>query len=198
VDVARDRLWEQAGERNATMIGLFTLAPKKVVSVVVPREWEKAMRRLIWVILTCIMMAGDGQAQTAKIVGLGATGCREFIAETTQNPALQRDYLAWVQGFMSGLLLSRPPGVDEGLNLAPSTFPLLKQLEFLRDYCIQNASDRFTDAILSLYRRLRKESATLRGIMYRGVGIISTMSEPLASEICPTTIPRFRPRPSPA
>jgi hypothetical protein len=42
VDVARDRLWEQAGERKSTMIGLFTLAPKKVVSVVVPREWEKS------------------------------------------------------------------------------------------------------------------------------------------------------------
>jgi len=97
---------------------------------------------------------------TVKIVGLGAATCAQFTNEVKQNPAVQGDYLAWAQGFMSGILLTRPPGIDEGLDLNPSTFPLLKQLEFLRSHCMQQPSADFTDAVESLYKRLRKEGMT--------------------------------------
>ncbi|MFX6056002.1 hypothetical protein ABTE97_19005, partial [Acinetobacter baumannii] len=55
----------------------------------------------------------------ARIVGLGATTCQRFNDDVKSNPLLRRDYLAWAQGFMSGIILSRPPGVDEGLDLNP-------------------------------------------------------------------------------
>lgn len=97
---------------------------------------------------------------TARIVGLGATTCSRFLLDIGQKPDEQRAYLAWAQGFMSGVLLSRPPGVDEGLNLNPASFGLLKQLEFLREFCAGNPSEDFSDAVLALYKRLRKEGAT--------------------------------------
>ena len=52
--------------------------------------------------------AGEEPPVTAKIVGLGATSCLQFTNDVKQNPAVQRDYLAWAQGFMSSILLSRP------------------------------------------------------------------------------------------
>jgi hypothetical protein len=58
---------------------------------------------------------------------------------------------------MSGVLLSRPPGIDESLDLDPPSFGLLKQLEFLRDHCAEKHSEGFSDAVTALYRRLRTE-----------------------------------------
>jgi len=118
------------------------------------------MRGYAALTLAVLLIAVPVSAQQAKIVGLGATGCAQFMLEIKHNPALQRDYLAWAQGFMSGVLLGRPAGVDEGLDLLPSTVPLLKQLEFLREYCDQNPSESFSNAVLSLYKRLRSEGKT--------------------------------------
>lgn len=92
----------------------------------------------------------------AKIVGLGASTCTQFARDVTKNPAIQRDYLAWAQGFMSGILLGRPPGVDESLDLVPTTFPLNKQIVFLREYCQKHPTKDFSDAVLNLYKNLRK------------------------------------------
>jgi hypothetical protein len=61
---------------------------------------------------------------------------------------------------MSGILLSRPPGVDLGLDLNPSTFDLIHQLHFLANYCAENTSANFADAVEALYKRLRQESKT--------------------------------------
>lgn len=79
----------------------------------------------------------------ARIVGLGAATCRQFMADVAANPPMRRDYLAWAQGFMSGIILSRPPGVDEGLDLDLPTFGLVAQLRFLEDHCARNRGDRF-------------------------------------------------------
>ncbi len=102
----------------------------------------------------------QAQAPTAKIVGLGATTCQRFTDDVKANPAVRRDYLAWAQGFMSGIISSRPPGVDEGLDLAPATFDLIRQLHFLEDHCARNSSMDFSDAVAALYKRLRLEGKT--------------------------------------
>ena len=100
------------------------------------------------------------EAPKARIVGLGATTCQRFTDDVKANPVLQRDYLAWAQGFMSGIILSRPPGVDEDLDLAPSTFALVSQLHFLEDHCARDVSLDFSDAVEALYKRLRQEGKT--------------------------------------
>lgn len=97
------------------------------------------------------------RAQTAAIVGLGATSCEQFLKDIGPRPELQRDYLAWAQGFMSGIILSRPPGVDTDLNLDPPSFGLLKQLRFLTDHCEHSPTTDFSDAVAALYKRLRQE-----------------------------------------
>jgi hypothetical protein len=116
----------------------------------------------LWVALIAIdgMHSARAEQRTANIVGLGATTCQRFSDEVKTDPPLRRDYLAWAQGFMSGILLSRPPGVDVGLDLNPSTFGLMRQLEFLEDYCARNTSADFAGAVEGLYKRLRQEGRT--------------------------------------
>jgi len=96
----------------------------------------------------------------AKIIGLGASTCSQFNEDIKVNPSLQKDYFAWSQGYMSGILITRQPGVDEELNLNPTSFDLTIQLQFLRDYCAANTSANFADAVLELYKRLRREGKT--------------------------------------
>lgn len=109
----------------------------------------------ISVAVLCVGLAVPAHAQTAKIVGLGATPCATFIQETAQTPAVERNYIAWAQGFMSGALIRAPSGVDEGLDLLPPSFTLREQADFLRAYCRDYPDQDYMDAAHALYRRLR-------------------------------------------
>src|SRR6266481_412179 len=92
---------------------------------------------LVFTLSLMALFAGDtwrelrAEAPKAGIVGLGATTCQRFNDDVRSNPLVRRDYLAWAQGFMSGILVSRPACVDEGLDLNPTTFGLVNQLHFL-------------------------------------------------------------------
>lgn len=110
--------------------------------------------------LSCNAPAAEEGARTAQIVGLGAATCRQFTADAAADPQVRRDYLAWAQGFMSGIILSRPPGVDAGLDLNPPTFGLMSQLRFLEDHCARNETADFSSAVEALYKRLRQEGKT--------------------------------------
>jgi len=141
---------------------------RPIVAQVCTRVPGRHVGRLFFVAALCFaaVVAVDAsrdlraEAPKATIVGLGAATCQRFNDDIKSNPLLRRDYLAWAQGFMSGTLSSRPPGVDEGLDLAPVTFDVRRQLQFLEDYCARNVSLDFSDAVTALYKRLREEGKT--------------------------------------
>ncbi len=129
------------------------------------RTWRACLSvraRVAVIMLLFIASSSPVSTQTAKVkvVGLGATSCSRFMRDVEQKPVVQRDYLAWAQGFMSGVVMRSPPGVDEGIDLNPASFPLLKQLDFLWDHCVKNSADGFVDAVDALYKRLRQEGKT--------------------------------------
>lgn len=66
-------------------------------------------------------MPGDGAGD--QDLGIGATTCARFNGQVAESPATERDHLVWAQGFMGGALMWAPAGVDEGLDLLPSTLP---------------------------------------------------------------------------
>lgn len=113
----------------------------------------------IWTMCACVMITTSLHAQTAKIVGIGASGCARFNEEIVSTPSAERDYLAWAQGFMSGALVRAPPGVDEGLDLTPPSFPLQSQADFLRAFCARRPGEDYMDAVRALYHRLRGTGA---------------------------------------
>ncbi len=95
-----------------------------------------------------------GSAQIANIVGLGAATCQEFNRDVERSFHIQRDYFTWAQGFMSGILLRAPPGVEGGLELNPSKFPLLEQVKFLRSFCETNPGKDYSDAVIAALAKL--------------------------------------------
>ena len=117
-------------------------------------------KKYIWPMLSVIFIALSAwplasHAQQVKIVGIGAASCTKFLDDIVKNPMFERDYLAWMQGYLSALLLRAPPGKDEDLELLPFGFPLEKQADFLRQFCEQNGRSDFNDGVNDLYRALR-------------------------------------------
>jgi len=107
-------------------------------------------------VFACLSVATLGRAQTVNIVGLGAVTCEQFNSEVRQNFNIQRDYFAWAQGFMSGLLMRASSETERNIDLNPTAFPLLKQVEFLREFCEQNSQKDYSDGVADLYRALRE------------------------------------------
>ena len=117
--------------------------------------------KIVGVALLTVLFVGAGlfttagQAQSVKIVGMGASNCAQFLQDIETNPRAERDYFAWAQGYMSGLLIRAPTGKDEDLDLTPSAFPLSRQAAFLRTFCTTARDADFSDAVNMLYRTLR-------------------------------------------
>jgi len=121
-----------------------------------------------WFFVAGALLAGAGAAPVAipaaaetsqvKIVGIGATDCGQFARDATTHPPSQRAYLAWMQGYMSGIMIGRPQGSDENIDLTPKAFPLAQQTMFIRDYCLASPSASFAEAVEALYKKLRSRS----------------------------------------
>lgn len=95
------------------------------------RVWKKArIALLVLLSVTGGLSSSAARAQSIKIVGIGASTCARFLQEIEGKPQSERDYFAWAQGYMSGLLIRAPAGKDEDLDLTPPAFPLLKQAAF--------------------------------------------------------------------
>jgi hypothetical protein len=66
---------------------------------------------LLFMASSIVLIAGGSrreiraEPQTARIVGLGATTCLQFNEDIRLNLSVQRDYLAWGQCYMSGILV---------------------------------------------------------------------------------------------
>jgi hypothetical protein len=106
-------------------------------------------------VVISFLLASTAFAQTVKLVGLGTSTCKQFNQEVEQNFRVQEKYFAWAQGFMSAALLRAPPGVDEGVDLHPPTFPVRQQVEILRRFCADYPDKRYSDGVIDLYRLLR-------------------------------------------
>lgn len=91
----------------------------------------------------------------AKIVGIGAASCPEYLAQIQAEPRRERDYLAWAQGFMSGALMRSEEDAGRGLDLSPTNFPLSRQAEYLRNFCLERPDASFAEGVITLYRKLR-------------------------------------------
>lgn len=101
----------------------------------------------------CFGGAGTS-SQTIAIVGTGTASCAQFIEAVSVRPVEEREYFSWAQGYMSGILLSAPAGVDEGLSLTPAALPIRAQLSFVKAFCEQFPSASYSDSVETLYRAL--------------------------------------------
>lgn len=93
-------------------------------------------------------------AQSAKIVGTGAVSCDRFNQALDADPEAIREYFVWGQGYMSGVLIRSPAGVDDTLDLSSNAMPVVEQMRLVRRYCVLHVDADYADAIQMLYRAL--------------------------------------------
>lgn len=118
-----------------------------------------ATRICIVALLFCGLSSGPAVAQRAiiKIVGVGATPCRLFLKEAATGSQSQRDYLAWAQGYMSGLVSGSASPRYDRVDLSSDRVSLVRQLEYLRRECEGNPDQSFADVVEALFRFLSAE-----------------------------------------
>lgn len=123
-------------------------------------RWKGALCTALWSFaFTALAMAAEPQRKEVKIVGIGAVNCSEFLQEIRGKPTVEKHFIAWMQGYMSGIIVARPPGVDEGIDLIPASFPLNAQADFVREGCFRHPDAPFSEVVEALYKRLRTISS---------------------------------------
>ena len=118
------------------------------------------MRILLVILCSAIWLGGaqNTSGQAVAIVGTGAARCSTYLDQIAKNPLYEREYFAWAQGFMSGLVMGAPSGKHENLQLNPPQFPVREQFAFLREYCATRYEQGFTDGVIALFAKLRTHS----------------------------------------
>ena len=101
-----------------------------------------------------LFAANAVDAQTAKIVGYGAASCVKFLRDYARDAISERVYFAWAQGYMSGILMKTPLGTDDHLDLVPRDLSVQTQMSFVHQHCVEHEMNDYSDAVVSLYRRL--------------------------------------------
>ena len=140
---------------------LLETRPKNALRIefiwVIPNRGVCRSKVLALAVILCLLIPLQGACGQAivKIVGIGAGSCAQFMEDDLLNPGIESNYVAWAQGYMSGLLLRAPAGKDENLDLIPSGVPLDKQAAFLKNFCRVHPERDFADAVNELYRTLR-------------------------------------------
>lgn len=119
------------------------------------------MRLGLAVAIGLISSSALGQAPFVRIVGPGAARCSRFSADVARDPRQEREYFAWAQGVMSGLLLRAPTPTEADLDLLPPGFGVEAQMDFLQANCKQYPDQGFTDATVALFRELKRRKGEL-------------------------------------
>ena len=104
--------------------------------------------------LDLVMPVAGAIAQTAQIVGTGAVSCGQFGQAVDSDPDAIREYFAWAQGYMSGVMIRSPAGVDDALDISSNSMPIIEQMNFIRIYCMSHRDREYADAIQALYHVL--------------------------------------------
>ena len=119
------------------------------------------MRLGIVVAVGLLSSSALAQAPFVRIVGPGAARCSRFSEDIARDPRQEREYFAWAQGVMSGLLLRAPTPAEADLDLLPPSFGVEAQMDFLQANCRHDADQGFADATVALFRELKRRKGEL-------------------------------------
>ncbi len=107
------------------------------------------------VIATAFVLLGLAvPSYAAPEAGPGASSCLKFALSYNRNPALEEQYFIWAQGYMSAIVMMAPGGVDDALNLLPTSYPKESQMVWIRSVCAQDPQRSYSYAVRVLYRHL--------------------------------------------
>lgn len=85
------------------------------------------------------------------VVGVNASSCHKFIADTQRSELTGVIYFSWAQGFLSGLNLKYFQSWESATDI--SNFKALQP--WIKNYCEENPLDDYVEAISELWHYLR-------------------------------------------
>jgi hypothetical protein len=110
---------------------------------------------MAWLVGVCCLATTGPRGQVAvKLVGHGAVKCDRFTADVDEDVQNIRPYLAWGQGYMSGIIFFAPPGENEKVDIGATHLPVLDQIQFLETYCRDSPKAEFSEAVFALFLKL--------------------------------------------
>ena len=89
-------------------------------------------------------------ADQDNIVGPGAASCEAMLNKVAEAPVAQMLFVAWAQGYLSGLNMVRLSNEQATVPIGDAT----TLFERISRYCEANPQDTVTDATSSLYAAL--------------------------------------------
>lgn len=116
------------------------------------------MRKMVavGVILAAIAVSGAPRAQAesgvSTVASEGAMSCPTVLSINAQNPRSAKTiFMAWAQGFMTSFNFTRVNILHvPAVNLEGSAFPTSAQWAYLLNYCQEDHTARFIDAVITL------------------------------------------------
>jgi hypothetical protein len=130
----------------------FVESDKRAFTAPVRRVRYIAMALLVAV--CCCSDTARPRAQIVKQVGHGAAKCERFTRDVAADMQNIRPYLAWAQGYMSGIIFYAPTGENENVDIGASNLSIPEQIQFLQNYCLDSPTADFGEAAFALFSRL--------------------------------------------
>lgn len=116
------------------------------------------IKNIILVASVLIALGQKAAAETAVLIGYGASSCAEFAKNYQESPGEAESlYTGWAQGFMSGLNAGATAikGSTRDLNAKSVKW----QESFLRNYCDEHPLSNYYNAVMKLYTTLPRAEA---------------------------------------
>jgi hypothetical protein len=105
-------------------------------------------------VVAAVDVSPSSYADQVFAAGMGTIFCGAFniAIQYDKSEGTEETFFVWAQGFMSGLNVGAPPGIN--VRLVPEQFNSDRQKAFLRDYCAKNPNNKLHDGVRALYFKL--------------------------------------------
>lgn len=111
------------------------------------------MKYLLWAVLIGFSITAHAEEPQGQGYGPGMKSCTQFANDYKANPGIAENlYLAWGEGFMSGLNLSATAANMPSRRLASINVESAKIQ--IRSYCDSHPLSQYVGAILAIYSAL--------------------------------------------
>jgi hypothetical protein len=112
------------------------------------------MKAFGWPLTLSLLVASGASANawggnSMWAMGIGAASCAQFTGDYAKNHAIEAQYFAWAQGYMSGLnteLVMGNKPIRDLSAIAPDHQQLL-----IRTYCSAHPLDKYMEAVATMY-----------------------------------------------
>ena len=103
-------------------------------------------------VVVCILIATNSFAQKAALLGIGNSSCEEFL-KYKENPTIRTHYEDWMQGFLTGMNVSRIQTTQQYFEL-PNKDEMRAMLDL---QCIRDKTQTLVIAGAQIYLEMSKK-----------------------------------------